>query len=103
MKLFGILNIRKDTMERPSVFGEGDTLFRYNFASKYAKKKKVLNLGTGYRDGAHYLFSKGAKEVVGIDNVKAQLKKQKKVYAKRINIVGYGCFESKIPKKITLM
>ena len=70
MKFF---SFKKETMERPSVFGEGDTLFRYYFASKYAKNKKVLDIGTGYGDGAHYLLSHGAKEVIGIDYAKSAI------------------------------
>src|SRR3989344_7423173 len=78
-----IFTLKRDTLERPSVFGEGDTLFRYNFASKYIKNKKVLDIGTGYGDGAHYLFIKGAKEVIGIDNSKMAIMEAKKKFPQK--------------------
>jgi ubiquinone/menaquinone biosynthesis C-methylase UbiE len=40
---------------------------RYQFASKFIRDNKILDLacGTGY--GSHYLINKGAREVVGVD------------------------------------
>jgi len=86
MKFISFFNSQKDTLERPAVFGEGDTLFRYNFASKYAKNKKVLDIGTGYGDGAHYFLSKGAKEVVGIDNSKMAIVEAKKKFSQKESV-----------------
>src|SRR3989344_6108540 len=78
-----IFTLKRDTLERPSVFGEGDTLFRYNFASKYIKNKKVLDIGTGYGDGAHYLLLRGAKEVIGIDNSRMAITEARKKFPQK--------------------
>lgn len=78
-----IFTLKRDTLERPSVFGEGDTLFRYNFASRYIKNKRVLDIGTGYGDGAHYLLGIGAKEVVGIDNSKMAIIEARKKFPQK--------------------
>lgn len=78
-----IFTLKRDTLERPSIFGEGDTLFRYNFASKYIKNKKVLDIGTGYGDGAYYLLSMGAKQVIGIDNSKMAIAEAKKKFSQK--------------------
>lgn len=78
-----IFILKRNTLERPSIFGEGDTLFRYNFASKYVNNKKVLDIGTGYGDGAYYLLMKGAKEVVGIDNSKMAIVEARKKFPQK--------------------
>lgn len=78
-----IFTLKRDTMERPSVFGEGDTLFRYDFAAKQSKNKRVLDIGTGYGDGAHYIFLKGAKEVIGIDFSKNAIDEARKRFIKK--------------------
>ena len=53
--------------ERP-VRLTGDTLFRYEFASKFVKNKTVLDIGCGLGLGSNFLAKHGAKSVLGIDN-----------------------------------
>lgn len=94
-----IFTLKRDTLERPSVFGEGDTLFRYNFASKYSKNKKVLDIGTGYGDGAYYLLLKGAKEVMGIDYSKSAIEEaRKKFHKKGLTFHIMDALHPKLPK-----
>src|SRR3990167_3433169 len=94
-----IFNFKRNTLERPAVFGEGDTLFRYHFTSKYSKNKKVLDIGTGYGNGAYYLFSKGSSEVVGIDYSKSAIEEAKKKFTQKgLVFQAMDALKLKLPK-----
>ena len=65
------------TAERPDRLS-GEFLARYSFACRFVKKKKVLDIGTGLGEGAYYLATRGASEVLGIDYSESAIK-----YARR--------------------
>lgn len=71
----------KTTLERQDSL-DGDNLFLYDFAGKFAKNKRVLDVGTGYGFGADYLFQKGAKKVTAIDIDKDAIQYAKKTFDK---------------------
>ena len=72
-------NLKSKTTERPPTL-EGVFLTRYMFASRFAKNKKVLDIGTGLGQGANLLAKKGATEVLGIDYSKIAVNHAKKTY-----------------------
>jgi len=89
----------RTTLERQDVF-EGDNLFLYNFALEYIKKKKVLDVGTGYGFGANYILQNGAKQVLGIDIDKGAITFAKKTFKKKhLDFQIMDATEMILPKK----
>lgn len=70
MTLFS--NFVNKTGERPGTFA-GGVITRYKVAIDFVKGKKVLDIGTGLGDGAHFLAKNNAKQVIGIDCSKAAI------------------------------
>jgi len=58
-------------------------LIRYNFASKYTKNKKVLDVACGSGYGSKLLLDNGAKEVIGVDISKESILYAKEKYQQK--------------------
>lgn len=68
--------IVSSTIERPTIL-EADALVRYNFAKKFCKQKKVLDIGCGVGVGSAYIASHGSNEILGIDYSKSAIRNAK--------------------------
>ena len=77
-KFLNIINDKSgQTAERP-FFLTSDALARYNFASRYCRGKRVLDIGTGFGLGAKFITENGAKSVIGVDYRSEVIEKNKK-------------------------
>lgn len=74
-----MFNLHSKTNERPNTF-DGIVAARYRFAAKFAKGKKVLDVGSGLGAGANHLAQAGANKVLGIDYSKAAINHAKKSF-----------------------
>jgi len=81
MSFFQIFQWRRgDTCERPYSL-TGDVEARYYFALPFVRGKSVLDIGSGFGLGSHYLALNGAKKVLGIDISSPAIKESKKRFS----------------------
>lgn len=69
-----------NTCERPQSL-TGDVEARYHFALPFVKDKSVLDIGSGFGVGSHYLALNKARRVLGIDCFKPAVEKSREKFS----------------------
>lgn len=75
-----------------------DHIYRYKFASKYVRNKKVVDIACGCGYGSEILAKSGARSVISIDNSESVIKYAKRRYSHK-NITYINGSANKIPLK----
>lgn len=68
------------TCERPQALCS-DVEARYHFALPLVKGKKTLDIGCAFGVGSHYLATRGAKKVLGIDSSLPTIKQARRTFS----------------------